>query len=96
MRTSQLRSDVVCSVVRDMRLSDGSAAGKLWPIPVTLDLNVKQLNAANAAWNAAGSTASKRLSLKDGEGNTLAVLDVEEMWKVRALHCTTTPNPLHL
>lgn len=56
------------SVVEDMRLADGT----LWPMPIVLDVT---------AAVAATITPGQRLALRDAEGVTLAVLNVEELWR---------------
>lgn len=56
------------SVVRTMRLKNGV----LFPMPITLDVTEKQAEAL-------GKPA--KISLKDVEGNTIAVIDVADMWK---------------
>ncbi len=74
------------SVVRDMRLADGT----LWPIPVTLDV----------PGELAGSLeAGERIALRDPEGVMLAVLTVEDVFKpdktAEALGVYGTDNPEH-
>ncbi|WP_018140848.1 bifunctional sulfate adenylyltransferase/adenylylsulfate kinase [Thioalkalivibrio sp. ALJ7] len=54
-------------VIEKMRLADGT----LWPIPVTLD--VSEAFAEQAA-------PGTRIALRDAEGVTLAVMDVEQRW----------------
>ena len=56
------------SVVEDMRLADGT----LWPMPIVLDVT---------AAVAATITPNQPLALRDAEGVTLAVLNVEELWQ---------------
>ncbi len=56
------------SVIRDMRLSNGS----LWPIPITLDVNDKFIAEI-------GNTS--KITLRDKEGFVLAVLEIEDIWK---------------
>ncbi len=55
------------SVVRDLRLADGT----LWPIPVVLDVSVAF---------AKGLERGGRVALRDPEGVLLAVLTVEDLW----------------
>jgi len=55
-------------VCRDMRL----ASGVLWPMPVTLDVTKDFADKLGDA---------KRVALRDPEGVTLAILDVEERWE---------------
>src|SRR5439155_27130887 len=55
-------------VCRDMRL----ASGVLWPVPITLDVTREFADKLGEA---------KRLALRDPEGVTLAVLDIEESWE---------------
>jgi sulfate adenylyltransferase len=57
------------SVLKDMRLADGT----LWPMPITLDVDEKTMEAAKAAGH---------LTLRDLEGVVLAILKVEDAWKV--------------
>jgi sulfate adenylyltransferase len=56
------------SVLKDMRLADGT----LWPMPITLDVDEKTMQAAKEAGH---------LTLRDLEGVVLAVLKVEDAWK---------------
>ena len=56
------------SVVEDMRLADGT----LWPMPIVLDVT---------AAVAATITPGQPVALRDAEGVTLAVLNVEELWR---------------
>ncbi len=60
--------DVYESVLRDMRLPDGS----LWPIPIVLDIT-----ASVAEQVAVGD----RLALRDPEGFMVAVLSVSDLWE---------------
>lgn len=56
------------SVVKDMRLADGT----LWPLPITLDVTEEF----------AGTLKSgDKVALRDGEGVILAVLTVGDIWK---------------
>ncbi|MCB1583266.1 MAG: bifunctional sulfate adenylyltransferase/adenylylsulfate kinase [Xanthomonadales bacterium] len=57
------------SVLKDMRLADGT----LWSMPITLDVDEKTMQAAKEAGH---------LTLRDLEGVVLAVLKVEDAWKV--------------
>ncbi len=57
------------AVLKDMRLADGT----LWPMPITLDVDEKTMQAAKEAGH---------LTLRDLEGVVLAVLKVEDAWKV--------------
>ncbi len=57
------------AVLTDMRLADGT----LWPMPITLDVDEKTMHAAKQAG---------QLTLRDMEGVVLAVLNVEDAWKV--------------
>ena len=56
------------SVVRDMRLSDGS----LWPMPITLDVNDKFLSEISNI---------PKIALRDKEGFVLAILKIEDIWQ---------------
>jgi sulfate adenylyltransferase len=62
------------SVAATMRLPEpeGGRTGKLWPIPVTLDVTAEV---------AAAATRAGALALRDPEGLPLAVLAVEEAWE---------------
>ncbi|MEO8672852.1 MAG: bifunctional sulfate adenylyltransferase/adenylylsulfate kinase [Tahibacter sp.] len=55
-------------VCREMRLADGT----LWPMPITLDVS---------ADFAAKLGDAKQIALRDPEGVTLAILDVEDHWQ---------------
>ncbi len=55
-------------VVSEMRLADGT----LWPIPVTLDLNDKQIEHIGDA---------EHVTLRDPEGVPLAVIDITDRWQ---------------
>ena len=55
-------------VVHKMRLPDGT----LWPIPITLDIQEKNLKDIEGM---------STVALKDEEGFTLAILTVSEIWK---------------
>ena len=57
------------AVLKDMRLADGT----LWPMPITLDVDEKTMQAAKAAG---------QLTLRDMEGVVLAVLKVEDAWQI--------------
>lgn len=57
------------SVLQDMRLVDGT----LWPMPITLDVDEKTMQAAKDAG---------QLTLRDREGVVLAILNVEDAWQV--------------
>ena len=54
-------------VCREMRL----ASGVLWPMPITLDVTQDFADKLGGA---------KQVALRDPEGVTLAVLDVEDQW----------------
>ena len=56
------------SVVRNMRLSDGS----LWPMPITLDVNDKFLSEISN---------TPKIALRDKEGFVLAILKIEDIWQ---------------
>jgi len=56
------------AVLSDMRLADGT----LWPMPITLDVDEKTMQAAKEAG---------QLTLRDMEGVVLAVLQVDDLWK---------------
>ncbi len=56
------------AVAENMRLADGT----LWPIPITLDVSEE----------VAGEVDGKPLVLRDPEGVPLAVLHVEDVWKI--------------
>ena len=74
------------SVCREMRLADGS----LWPIPITLDIDER---------TAGGLEPGSRLALRDVEGVTLAVLQVNDIWQPdlekEALQVFGTNDPKH-
>ncbi|HZP67279.1 MAG TPA: sulfate adenylyltransferase, partial [Rudaea sp.] len=55
-------------VCRDMRL----ASGVPWPVPITLDVTREFADKLGTA---------KRIALRDPEGVTLAVLDIEDRWE---------------
>ena len=57
------------SVLSEMRLQDGT----LWPMPITLDVDQATFEQAQK---------DKRLALRDLEGVLIAILDVEDAWKV--------------
>jgi sulfate adenylyltransferase len=57
------------SVATSMRLADGT----LWPMPITLDVTEQV---------AAGLSSGSRLALRDPEGVMLAVLHVDDVWKI--------------
>ena len=57
------------SVCSDMRLADGS----LWPLPITLDITEEL---------AEKLSAGTPLVLRDPEGLAIAILHVEEQWKI--------------
>ncbi len=61
------KQDYEC-VLENMRLKNG----KLWPIPVVLDISQKQLEKIQMG---------SQVALKDQEGFILALLEVEEMWE---------------
>ena len=56
------------SVVRNMRLSDGS----LWPMPINLDVNDKFLSEISN---------TPKIALRDKEGFVLAILKIEDIWQ---------------
>jgi sulfate adenylyltransferase len=60
------------SVLKDMRLSDGT----LWPMPITLDVNAQL---------AENLQKGDSLALRDGEGVVIAVLNVSDIWQVDKL-----------
>jgi sulfate adenylyltransferase len=66
--TSFLNQADYKSVVKNMRLSDGS----LWPIPITLDID-KQL--------ASSLKLGQKIALRDQEGFMLAALTLEDIYK---------------
>lgn len=55
-------------VVEEMRLADGT----LWPMPIVLDINEKNLDRIKNA---------QQLSLRDQEGFVLAYITIDEIWK---------------
>lgn len=55
-------------VVEEMRLADGT----LWPIPIVLDVNEKNLSKIKDAG---------QISLRDQEGFVLALFTIDEIWK---------------
>lgn len=55
-------------VVNEMRLSDGT----LWPMPITLDIQEKNLGKIKE---------DAQVALKDQEGYVLALLEVNEIWQ---------------
>lgn len=56
------------SVLKDMRLSDGT----LWPMPINLDITEEVSEKLSA---------NDKLVLRDKEGFPLAIMDVEDIWK---------------
>ncbi|MDH3513368.1 MAG: bifunctional sulfate adenylyltransferase/adenylylsulfate kinase [Gammaproteobacteria bacterium] len=56
------------AVCASMRLADG----RLWPVPVTLDVSHKFAD---------GISPGQPLALRDGEGTLMAVLTVTEIWR---------------
>lgn len=68
LRGFQCQQDYL-SVVRDMRLADGT----LWPIPITLDVSDDL---------AAKLQTGGMLALRDPEGVMLAALHVEDVWEL--------------
>ena len=56
------------NVLTDMRLSDGS----VWPMPITLDVNSEFSKSISIGDN---------ITLKDKEGFSIAVLEVEDKWE---------------
>ena len=56
------------NVLTDMRLSDGS----VWPMPITLDVNSEFSQSISIGDN---------ITLKDKEGFSIAVLEVEDKWE---------------
>lgn len=57
------------SVLKDMRLADGS----LWPMPITLDVTSEIAESLNQG---------DRLALRDIEGVVLAIITIDDIWKV--------------
>ena len=57
------------SVINNFRLD----SGELWPMPITLDLSIEQLDKFE-------KSNHSHLSLRDAEFNLLALLKVEEVW----------------
>eukprot|EP00494_Astrolonche_serrata_P006103 UN06120 len=55
------------SVRDDMKLSDGT----LWTMPITLDVSKDQAKSLEGP---------KKAALKDWEGNTIAVIDIDDIW----------------
>lgn len=74
------------SVCRDLRLADGT----LWPIPVSLDVTREF---------AASLGEQRQIALRDPEGVTLAILDIEDRWEpdreAEALAVFGTRDKLH-
>ena len=74
------------SVVRDMRLADGT----LFPIPITLDVSDDSV---------AGMRAGDWIGLRDPEGVMLAAMQIEEIWEpdrqAEAEAVFGTSNPSH-
>jgi len=62
------------AVVQHMRLRDNT----LFPMPITLDVPDQKLQEIKERFGASGTP---QLALRDEEGNTLAIMDVEEVWK---------------
>ena len=56
------------AVVTDMRLYDGT----LWPLPITLDVEEAFAN---------GLKPGYKIALRDQEGFTLAILEIEDVWQ---------------
>ena len=75
------------SVLENMRLS----SGELWPIPINLDVSKDTIDNNNLKKNT-------RISLRDKEGFILAILTIEDIWKVdkekesKAIFGTTDTN----
>tara|TARA_Y100000590_G_scaffold419331_1_gene520980 strand:+ start:470 stop:2155 length:1686 start_codon:yes stop_codon:yes gene_type:complete len=59
------------SVLKNMRLS----SGKLWPIPIMLDVSKETIDNNNLKKNT-------HLTLRDKEGFIVAILNIEDVWKV--------------
>ena len=57
------------SVLQDMRLANGT----IWPIPITLDVNVETKESL---------ICGQQLALRDVEGVVIAVLTVSDIWQV--------------
>lgn len=70
------------SVLKNMRLADGT----LWPMPIMLDINAEL---------AQSLSSGDRLALRDVEGVVLALINIEDIWKVdktaeaQAVYATT-------
>jgi sulfate adenylyltransferase len=63
-----LNKDDYENVLNEMRLSDGS----VWPMPITLDVNQEFSKLISIG---------DRITLKDKEGFSIAILEVEDNWE---------------
>jgi len=59
------------SVVRNMRLASGKAAGILWPMPITLDVSQAFADSVKAG---------EEIALRDQEGVLIATLEISDLW----------------
>tara|TARA_B100001094_G_scaffold318381_1_gene361861 strand:- start:2348 stop:4045 length:1698 start_codon:yes stop_codon:yes gene_type:complete len=75
------------SVLKNMRLSNG----KLWPMPINLDIDKATIKKFNIKEN-------KKISLRDKEGFLIAIMNVQEVWKAdkekeaKQIYSTTDKN----
>jgi len=76
------------SVLKNMRLSNG----KLWPMPINLDLDKATIKKFNIKEN-------KKISLRDKEGFLIAIMNVKDVWKAdkekEAKHIYSTTDKNH-
>jgi len=65
-----MTSNVYNKVVHDLHLPNGI----IWPMPITLDISEKLALEIE-------SKQIKEILLRDGEGNPIAIMDVQDIWK---------------
>ena len=69
--TGFLTQDDTRSVYDSCRLS----TGELWPMPINLDIDSEKLQEIE-------SQGAEEIALRDFEGNLIAVMNLEDAWKV--------------